>query len=75
MPSRRALLLVFCAVPVPALANGSADLAWREVERSRRELQRQQRIMECQNRVVARQQSYASAAEFLRARQACASTR
>ncbi len=68
---RRALILGLLALPAEALANGSADAAWREAERARRELQRQQRIMECQNRVLARQHTYASAAEFLRARQAC----
>lgn len=80
MPSRRVLIPFLCAlVSFPlvggAMASGSADLAWREAERARRELQRQQRIMECQNRVAARQQSYASSADFLRARQACAATR
>ena len=72
---RRALLLGLLALPGEALANASADAAWREAERARRELQRQQRIMECQNRVLARQHSYASAAEFMRARQACNGTR
>jgi hypothetical protein len=69
------VLLALLALPAEALANGSADAAWREAERARRELQRQQRIMECQNRVLAQQHTYASAAEFLRARQACSGTR
>jgi len=72
---RRALLLGLLVLPAEAMANGSADAAWREAERARRELQRQQRIMECQNRVLAQQHSYASAAEFMRARQACSGAR
>ena len=52
-----------------------ADLAWREAERARRELQRHQRITECQNRVLSQQSRYASSADFLRARQACAGMR
>jgi len=51
------------------------DAAAREAERAWRELQRQQRIMECQNRVLAQQSRYASPAEFLRAREACAAAR
>lgn len=71
--ARRSLLLALAAWP--AAAQGSADAAWREAERARREMQRQQRITECQNRVLARQNSYPSSAEFLRARQACAAAR
>jgi hypothetical protein len=74
-PLRRALLLGICALAGTPAAQASADLAWREAERARREMQRQQRITECQHRVLARQNSFASSAEFLRSRQACSATR
>jgi len=51
------------------------DAAAREAERAWRELRRQQRIIECRNRVLAQQSRYASPAEFLRAREACAAAR
>ena len=57
------------------LVNSGADSGWREADRARRELQRQQRVIECQNRVLAQQRNFASPSDFLRARQACASTR
>jgi len=74
--------LLLCATPGLAqrpdlhLVNaGAADAAFREVDRARRELQRQQRVIQCQNRVLAQQRSFASPADFLRAQQACATTR
>jgi len=57
------------------LVNSGAESAWREADRARRELQRQQRVIECQNRVLAQQRNFASPSDFLRAREACASTR
>ena len=57
------------------LVNSGGDSGWREADRARREFQRQQRVIECQNRVLAQQRNFASPSDFLRARQACASTR
>ncbi|UPY38093.1 hypothetical protein [Sediminicoccus sp. KRV36] len=57
------------------VAGQGGDAAWREADRARREMQRQQRVVDCQNRVLAQQSRFASQADFLRARQACATTR
>ena len=83
MPLLRRLLVALLLTATPGLAagpdlhliNSGADVAWREADRARRELQRQQRVIECQNRVLTQQRSFASQSDFLRARQACASTR
>lgn len=64
------LVLPSCVAWQSAAANPTA-----EAERARREFQRQQRVIACQNRVLARQHAYPSAAEFLRAREACSATR
>jgi len=71
----RALLAASAAGRNLHFVNSAADSGWREADRARRELQRQQRVIECQNRVLAQQRNFASPSDFLRARQAGASTR